>query len=83
MLLCVLSRWMVSASGVCMVYQSLHYRIMQVVVLSRLAKLGPKPYLSVAEEEELVSFLLKCATIGYPHTQQVIAIVQQIVNTTL
>ena len=49
--------------------------------ISRFAKPGPKPYLSVGEEEELVSFLVKCGQIGYPHTrQQVIAIVQQVVE---
>ena len=46
--------------------------------VDRQAKPGPKPYLSLAEEEELVNFLLKCARIGYPHTrQQIIGIVQQ------
>lgn len=49
--------------------------------VSRLAKSGPKPYLSIAEEEELVSFLIKCSRIGYPHTRlQVISIVQQVVD---
>ena len=46
--------------------------------MDRQAKPGPKPYLSLAEEEEFVNFLLKCARIGYPHTrQQIIGIVQQ------
>ncbi len=50
--------------------------------VSRLAKPGPKPYLSEEEEEELVNFLVKCAQIGYPHTRmQVLAIVQEIVGT--
>ena len=45
------------------------------------AKPGPSPYLSLEEEEELVSFLVKCAKIGYPHTrQQILGIVQEIVN---
>jgi len=49
--------------------------------VSRLARSGPKPYLSIAEEEELVNFLTKCAQIGYPHARrQVIALVQQIVD---
>ncbi len=34
--------------------------------VSRLAKPGPKPYLSEEEEEGLVNFLVKCAQIGYP-----------------
>ena len=39
------------------------------------------PYLSDEEEEELVSFLLKCADIGYAHTRkEVLAIVQRIVD---
>ena len=49
--------------------------------VARLAKPGPKPYLTLKEEEELVSFLLKCARIGYPHTrQQIISIVQEVLN---
>ena len=44
-------------------------------------KSGPVPYLTLAEEEELVSFLKKCAYIGYPHTkQQVFALVQRIIT---
>ena len=43
-------------------------------------KSGPIPYLTFAEEEELISFLKKCADIGYPHTKpQVLALVQRIV----
>ena len=30
---------------------------------------GPSPYLTREEEEELVAFLIRCAGIGYPHTQ--------------
>ena len=42
---------------------------------------GTTPYLTVEEEEELVNFIIKCATIGYPHTiSQILAIVQQIVE---
>ena len=42
---------------------------------------GGEPYLSIDEEEELVSFLVECAKIGYPHTRkQVIALVQEIIN---
>ena len=42
-------------------------------------KSGPQPYLSLSEEEELVSFLLGCAAIGYPRTRKdVIALVQDI-----
>ena len=49
--------------------------------VEQFAKQGPKPYLTKEEEEELTSFLVRCARIGYPHTrQQVIGIVQNIVN---
>ena len=49
--------------------------------VEQFAKQGPKPYLSTEEEEELASFLVRCARIGYPHTRlQVIGIVQDIVN---
>ena len=45
------------------------------------AKPGPDPYLTVEEEEELASFLCKCAKIGYPHTQkQVLGLVQVMLN---
>ena len=45
------------------------------------SKPGRKPYLSIKEEEELVSFLLKCAKIGYAHTRrEVLGIVQRIVE---
>ena len=45
------------------------------------ARSGPQPYLSVEEEEELTNFLLETAKIGYAHARkQVIALVQQIVN---
>lgn len=48
--------------------------------VTRLAKPGPKPYLTM-KEEELVNFLLKCACLGYPHTRrQIIVIVQEILN---
>ena len=44
-------------------------------------KPGPAPYLNEEEEEELVNFLLKCGSIGYPKTRaQVLAIVQEIMN---
>ena len=49
--------------------------------VEQFAKQGPKPYLTTEEEEELASFLVRCARIGYPHTrQQVIGIVQNVVN---
>ena len=32
------------------------------------ARPGPSPYLSFEEEEELASFLIKTAKIGYPRT---------------
>ena len=42
---------------------------------------GPSPYLTKEEEEELVTFLLRCANIGYPHSRkQVLAIVQNVVD---
>ena len=45
------------------------------------AKSGPTPYLTMPEEEELVSFLFLAAKIGYPHTKKkVLYIVQQIIN---
>ena len=45
------------------------------------AKPGPDPYLNLAEEEELVSFLLHCADIGYPYTRkQVLALAQEILT---
>ena len=31
---------------------------------------GPKPYLSTEEEDELVKFLLRCGSIGYPKSRQ-------------
>jgi len=45
------------------------------------SKPGRGSYLSSAEEEEIVSFLIKCARIGYPHThKQIMALVQAIVK---
>lgn len=45
------------------------------------ARSGPNPYLTIEEEEELASFLIQSASIGYPHTKsQVLALVQQIIN---
>ena len=50
------------------------------VFLSRRSTLA-SPYLTDAEEEELVSFLLGCAAIGYPRTRKdVLAIVQDIID---
>ena len=41
---------------------------------------GPKPYLT-KEEEELVSFLIRCASIGYPHTRhRIMALVQEMIE---
>ena len=49
--------------------------------VEQFAKQGPKPYLNTEEEEELASFLVRCARIGYPHTHlQVLSIVKNIVN---
>ena len=46
------------------------------------AKPGRSALLSAEEEEELVSFLIKCARIGYPHTRkQVMSLVQSIAKT--
>ena len=45
------------------------------------ARSGPNPYLTTEEEEELCSFLVQVAKIGYPHTKkQVLALVQQILS---
>ena len=45
------------------------------------SKCGPKPYLSIEEEEELVRFLDVHARIGYPYTRKhVLGIVQEVVN---
>ena len=44
-------------------------------------KSGPPPYLTCAEEQELVSFLLGCAAIGYPRTRKdVLAIIQDVID---
>ena len=58
---------------------TLHDRVSGKVDLE--GKPGKKPYLSIEEEEELVSFLLKCAEIGYAHTKpQVLSLVLRIVE---
>ena len=45
------------------------------------ARSGPTPYLSFEEEEELASFLIQTAKIGYLHIKkQVLALVQRIVE---
>ena len=45
------------------------------------AKPGPNPYLTYLEEEELASFLIQTAKIGYPHTKKhVLALVQRIID---
>ena len=45
------------------------------------ARSEPQSYLTFEEEEELTSFLLQAAKIGYPHTRkQIIALVQQIIH---
>lgn len=45
------------------------------------ARPGPTPYLSHGEEEELSSFLVQVATIGYPRSKrEVLALVHQIVE---
>lgn len=42
---------------------------------------GPNRYLTDVEEQELVSFLMGCASIGYPKTvKQIISIVQNVVH---
>ena len=42
---------------------------------------GPKPYLTMLEEEELASFLIQCADIGYGHTlEQALTLVQNILD---
>ena len=56
---------------------TLHDRVSGRVELG--CKPGKKPYLTIEEEEEVVSFLLKCAKIGYAHTRkEVIALIQRI-----
>lgn len=45
------------------------------------AQPGKKPYLSIAEEEELALFFQRCAKIGYPHSrQQILGLVQQLTD---
>lgn len=42
---------------------------------------GKKPYLTIQEEKEVVLFLKKCASIGYPFTKrEAIALVQRVLN---
>ena len=42
---------------------------------------GPKPYLNIEEEGELVRFLLRCSAIGYPKSrQEVLAIVTRMLE---
>ena len=42
---------------------------------------GAVPYLTQEEEEELLTFLIRCAEIGYPHSiEQVLGLVQQVVD---
>ena len=49
--------------------------------VARSAKPGPPTYLTRLEEEELASFLICCAEIGFPRTRnQVLGLVQQIVQ---
>ena len=45
------------------------------------SKPGPNPYLSFEEEEELASFLINAARIGFPHTKKkVFAIVERVLE---
>ena len=45
------------------------------------ARSGSEPYLNIEEEEELDSFLIHTARIGFPHTKkQVLAIVEDILG---
>ena len=58
---------------------SLHDRVTGKVDFG--ARSGPRTYLSYEEEEEIASFLIQTAKIGYPHTKkQVLALVQKIVE---
>ena len=58
---------------------TLHDRVVGKVVFE--ASSGPDPFLSREEEEELASFLIGVANIGYPHTRkQVLSLVQQIIE---
>ena len=44
-------------------------------------KSGPQPYLTLAEEEELASFLIGCASIGHPRTRKdVLCLVQEVMD---
>ena len=58
---------------------TLHDRVSGKIRQSK--KSGPDPYLMMKEKEKLASFPVKCAKIGYPHTQsQVLSLVQQILE---
>lgn len=59
-------------------WSTLHDHISGKVKLG--AKQGQNPYLTIAQEE-LVSFLMKCAQMGYPHTRkQVLSLVKEILK---
>ena len=58
---------------------TLHDRISGRVMFG--AHSGPAKYLSSTEEEELVAFLLGCASLGYPRSRkEIIALVQGVMN---
>jgi hypothetical protein len=66
-----------AAEMYCIPKSTLHDHISGKVVFG--ARSGPKPYLTMEEEEELCHFLVQVARIGYPHTKkQVLALVQLI-----
>ena len=75
----------VEKQGVTITQAAAEYRVPQSTLGDRIrhrvkpgAKSGPSKYLNDAEEKELVDFLLRCCSIGYPRTRkQVIAIVQR------
>jgi len=63
-----------------MVFHNPHFKTMFSGKVDLGTKPGRDPFLPL-EEEEIVSFLLKCAHIGYPHTRkQVMTLVQEFVN---
>ena len=59
--------------------RTLHDKISQRVTIG--GRIGPTPYLSSEEEDELVSFFNGCSLIGYAHTKkQTVALVQRVVD---
>ena len=58
---------------------TLHDRVSGRVAME--SRPGRKPHLTIEEEEELVSFLIKCAKMGYAHTRkEVLSLVHRILE---